>query len=84
MPNNQGFEESLKAVHDAEQAVYEAQTNSNVKERQEAFIQLKVAMDKVNDVQRQLGNNNQKTQHRLHQAVEQLEHLENAVQALEE
>lgn len=83
MSNNHSFEESLKAVHDAEQAVYEAQANSNVKERQEAMIQLRLARDKVNLAHKQFDNNNQEDQHRLHQAMEQLEHLENAVDAIE-
>jgi hypothetical protein len=84
MPKEQSFEESLKAVHDAEEAVYEAQSDSNVKERQEALIQLQIAREKVQDAQKQLDKNNKEGQHRLEQALEQLHNLEEAEHALED
>lgn len=84
MPRQEGFEESLKAVYDAEKAVYEAQSNPNGEEQQEAFMQLRKARDKVTAVQMQLDGENKEGHHRLHQALEQLHHLEEAEQALED
>jgi hypothetical protein len=84
MSKEQSFEESLKAVHHAEEAVYEAQSNANVKERQEALIQLQIARDKVQEAQMQLDKNNKEGQHRLQQALEQLRNLEEAEHALED
>jgi hypothetical protein len=45
MSNEQGFEEWLMAVHQAEEAVYHAQANAG--DRQQAFQQLLIAKDKV-------------------------------------
>jgi hypothetical protein len=84
MSKEQSFEESLKAVHHAEEAVYESQSNSDVKERQEASIQLQIARDKVQEARMQLDKKDTDGQHRLQQALEQLRHLEEAEQALED
>lgn len=84
MTKHQSFEESLKAVHHAEEAVYEAQSNSNVKERQEAFIQLQIARDKVQEAQMKLSEKDTQGQHRLQLAKEQLHHLEEAEHSLDE
>lgn len=84
MTKEESFEESLKAVHHAEEAVYEAQSNSNVKERQEAFMQLQIARNKVQEAKMQLDKNNTQGHHRLQQALEHLHHLEEAEHALED
>jgi hypothetical protein len=82
MSNEQGFEEWLMAVHQAEEAVYHAQANAG--DRQQAFQQLLIAKDKVHTAQKQIGEGNLEAQHRLHQAVEHLRHLEEAQQSLED
>jgi soluble cytochrome b562 len=83
MSNDQeGFEESLKAVHQAEEAVYHAQANAG--DRQQAFQQLLIAKDKVHTAQKLIEEGNVEAQHRLHQAVEHLRHLEEAQQSLED
>jgi superoxide dismutase len=82
LSNNPTFEESLKAVHHAEEAVYKAQANSNMEERQKAFQQLQIAKDKVHAATQKI--NNEEGLHRLHQAGEHLRHLSEAQQSLED
>jgi hypothetical protein len=82
MSMDQNYEESLKAVHHAEEAVYKAQASSNMEQRQVAFQQLLVTKEKVNEAAKQ--NRSIEEQHRLHQAQEQLRHLSEAHQALED
>jgi hypothetical protein len=84
MPKPKSFEESLKAVNTAEKAVYEAQSNENVEERQQAFMQLRFAREKVQIAQKELDKANVEEHERLEHARQHLHHLEEAQQALEE
>lgn len=75
------IEEALKSVHHAEEAIYKAQANDNMEERQKALQQLLVAQEKVELAHKMSLNSDD--QHRIHQAQEQLSHLLEAHQALE-
>ncbi|MBM6619288.1 hypothetical protein [Bacillus suaedaesalsae] len=81
MENINITEEALKALHHAEEAVYSAQSNSHIEFRQKALQQLLIAKDKIDLAYLQSPTSDQ--QHRLHQAQEQLRHLTEAHQALE-
>jgi hypothetical protein len=83
MTINEINEESLKAVHHAEESVYKAQSNPNMQMRQEAHLQLLVAKEKVHEASYQQNLSNAE-QYRLHKAQEQLRHLSEAFQALED
>jgi hypothetical protein len=77
-----GYEEALKAVHQAEESVYHAQATAEIGDRQKSVLQLQIAKQKVHHAQKEVVDD-QDAQHRLHQAVEHLRHLEEAQQALQ-
>lgn len=76
------YEEAIKAVEAAESAVYEAQSNANPEQRQEAFLQLQTARILVKEAQETIDQSEQESYHRLEQALLQLHHLEEAHQSL--
>lgn len=78
---NMTIEEAIKSVHHAEESIYKAQANDNMEERQRALQQLFVAQEKVEQAYKMSLNSDD--QHRIHQAQEQLRHLLEAHQALE-
>ncbi|WP_202077750.1 hypothetical protein [Caldalkalibacillus salinus] len=82
MTDHHDYQDAIEAVKHAEVALYEAQTNANPEERQDAIVQLKIARDKVLEAQKNIGPDDDEHQHRLGQAMEQLDHLEAAEQAL--
>jgi hypothetical protein len=84
MSNQQGYDEALKAVHDAEKEVYEAQSNAAIGDRQGAIMQVKIARDKVSEAQKQLDSSDKEGHHRLKLAMEQVGNLEEYEQAIED
>lgn len=78
------YEEAIKSVHHAEISVFEAQANGNVEEKQEALMQLQIARKKVMEAMKQADSSDETTRHRLELALQQLHHLEEAEQALDE
>ncbi|MBM7661312.1 hypothetical protein JOC85_002084 [Bacillus mesophilus] len=78
-----GFEKALEAVHQAEESVYHAQASTEIGDRQKSVLHLQIAKEKVHQAQKEVEGDVD-AQHRLHQAVEHLRHLEEAQQALED
>jgi hypothetical protein len=77
------YEEALQAVHQAKESVYHAQETTDIGDRQQSFLHLQVAKEKVNHAQK-MSKGNPEVQHHLHQAEEHLRHLAEAQQALED
>ncbi|WP_246942065.1 hypothetical protein [Bacillus pinisoli] len=77
------FEEALDAVHQAEEAVYQAQASKGVEDRQKSVVSIQVAKEKVH-IAKIDERDHAESQHRLHLAEEQLKHLHEAQQALED
>ncbi|WP_456278603.1 hypothetical protein [Bacillus sp. AK128] len=77
------YEDALRAVHHAEEAVYHAQASTDIGDRQKSIIHIQVAKEKLHLAQNEIRDSEEK-QHRLHQAQEHLRHLEEAHQSLED